>query len=130
MLKLKLFFRKYKSLCVAILAIILFVVLFLVTKRNVSGKLFESFRKNVDEYTKYNKKLDKETFKKLEELENKKKEMKKEIEKKYQNETNKVRSDINKKVKEDLRKIEDDPKALENWYNNFLNSDIFNSTTK
>jgi len=119
MLKLKLFFRKYKSLCVAILAIILFVVLFLVTKRNVSGKLFESFRKNVDEYTKYNKKLDKETFKKLEE-----------IEKKYQNETNKVRSDINKKVKEDLRKIEDDPKALENWYNNFLNSDIFNSTTK
>ena len=56
--------------------------------------------------------------------------MKKEIEKKYQNETNKVRSDINKKVKEDLRKIEDDPKALENWYNNFLNSDIFNSTTK
>ena len=130
LLKLRVYFKKYKSLFIAIVAIILFIILFLVTKRSASGKLFQSFRKNIDKYTKYNKQLDKDTFKKLEELEDKKKEMKEEIEKKYQNETNEVKKEINKKVKEELRKIEDDPKALSNWYNDFLNSNTFSSTTE
>tara|TARA_Y100000034_G_scaffold28883_2_gene34746 strand:- start:17033 stop:17434 length:402 start_codon:yes stop_codon:yes gene_type:complete len=124
--KIKRLLKKYWYAILICIAVLLLFIAFItqVFDKNLLIKAFDFFNKNINEYTKYNNKIDDEAFEKVERINKRKKEIAKKINKEFENREKKIRNDINKKVKEELNKLNEDEEALESWYNDFLNSNI------
>ena len=111
-------------ICVAIILIVLAFATQMLNKDLLVDAL-EFFNKNINKYAKYNKKIDDEAFEKMERIEKRKEEIAKKINEEFKSKEKEIRKDINKKVQEELDNLDEDEEALENWYNDFLNSGVF-----
>ena len=113
-------------ICIAVILIVLASVTQILNKDLLVNAL-EFFNKNINKYAKYNKKIDDEAFEKMERIEKRKVEIAKKINEEFKNKEKEIRKDINKKVAEELDNLDENEEALEDWYNDFLNSGVFTS---
>jgi len=124
MVELKKFFKRFKFAILIVAGGILLIIAYLLTKRDseLFLRTFDFFNKNIKNYSLYNKKIDKETFEKLDKIEKRKIIIEKEIKQKLKEDNKKLDSEVKRKVIRQLDEFTDNEEELEEWYRNMLSS--------
>ena len=126
MVELKKFFKRFKFAILIVAGGISLIIAYLLTKRDseLFLRTFDFFNKNIKNYSLYNKKIDKETFEKLDKIEKRKTIIEKEIKQKLKEDNKKLDSEVKRKITRQLDEFTDNEEELEEWYRNMLSSNF------
>ena len=103
--------------------VFILAVLLLPKKRKVAHQIIEYMRKKEKRVRKFNREVDEETDEKLKEVEKTKNKILEKIESDYEDEKESLVLEKKEKYLKELDKVKEDPKALEDWFNNYLSND-------
>ena len=131
--KIKQSIKKYKFIVLIVVFAFLSLLFYFsrgLKNKDLYKKFYKRFEKSVEDYAKNRNLFDDKAFEELERLNKRKDEIKKEINKKYKNDKIKIEATEKKQIEDELKGLEGNEKALEDWYNHYLNSFNSNSDNK